>query len=148
VQPYMSALASDGHKIRSVPWQAAYSAASLQVRSRRARFLRARELSRFATLHVPVIPRGHYPDLSALASAGDGLLDEVTAQAHVVASQEDIADAGYRIVFNTGPDGRTRARAHHRRQADDVAARMRRAGSADSMTGMSARERGRQGKGH
>ena len=56
-------------------------------------------------MHVLVIPREHYPDLSALAAAADGLLDEVAAQAHRVAVQEDIADCGYRVVFNTGADG-------------------------------------------
>ena len=42
------------------------------------------------------------PDLASLASAGDGLLAEVAAQAHGVAAAEGIADTGYRIVFNTG----------------------------------------------
>ena len=51
-----------------------------------------------------VIPRQHYPNLAALAAAGDGLLDEVAALADEVAQDEGVAGSGYRVVFNTGPD--------------------------------------------
>jgi histidine triad (HIT) family protein len=61
-----------------------------------------RDINPQAPVHVLVIPREHYPDLAALAAAGDGLLDELAAQAHKVAAGEGIADAGYRVVFNTG----------------------------------------------
>ena len=64
-----------------------------------------RDISPQAPVHVLVIPRAHLPGLAELAAAGDGLLDEVAAQAHRVARQEGIADSGYRVVFNTGPDG-------------------------------------------
>jgi histidine triad (HIT) family protein len=64
-------------------------------------------------VHVLVIPKDHYPDLASLASAGDGLLDEVAAQANAVAIAEGVAETGYRIVFNTGADGgQTVAHAH------------------------------------
>jgi histidine triad (HIT) family protein len=53
---------------------------------------------------VLVIPKDHYPDLAALAAAGDGLLAEVAAQVHKVAVSEGIDGSGYRVVFNTGPD--------------------------------------------
>ncbi len=60
-----------------------------------------------------VIPKVHYPDLAALAAAGDGLLDELVTQAHQVAVAEGISDSGYRVVFNTGPEaGQTVAHAH------------------------------------
>jgi histidine triad (HIT) family protein len=55
-----------------------------------------------APTHVLVIPKAHYPDLAALAGAGDGLLDEVAAQAHQVAVATGIDGTGYRVVFNTG----------------------------------------------
>jgi histidine triad (HIT) family protein len=51
---------------------------------------------------VLVIPKDHYPDLAALARAGDGLLAEIAAQAHRVAEAEGIDGSGYRVVFNTG----------------------------------------------
>jgi histidine triad (HIT) family protein len=70
-----------------------------------ARTLAFRDISPQAPVHVLVITRDHLPDLAALIAAGDGLLDEVTAQAHLVARQEGIAESGYRVVFNTGADG-------------------------------------------
>ena len=45
----------------------------------------------------------HYPNLAAVAEAGDGLLDEMASLARQVAEAEGIADSGYRVVFNTGP---------------------------------------------
>jgi len=60
-----------------------------------------RDISPQASVHVLVIPREHYPDLAALAAAGDGLLDE------------GVAGAGYRVVFNTGEQaGQTVPHAH------------------------------------
>jgi histidine triad (HIT) family protein len=72
-----------------------------------------RDISPQAPVHVLVIPKDHYPDLASLAGAGRGLLDEVAAQAHLVAAGEGIDEAGYRIVFNTGPEaGQTVPHAH------------------------------------
>jgi histidine triad (HIT) family protein len=57
-----------------------------------------------APVHVLVIPREHHPNLAALAKAGDGLLDEMAAQAAEVAAAAGVAESGYRVVFNTGPE--------------------------------------------
>jgi histidine triad (HIT) family protein len=66
-----------------------------------------------APVHVLVIPKEHHPDLASLAGAGDGLLDEVAAQAALVASSLRVAESGYRIIFNTGPEaGQTVRHAH------------------------------------
>jgi histidine triad (HIT) family protein len=78
-----------------------------------ARTVAFRDVNPQAPVHVLVIPRDHYANLAALSEAGDGLLDEVTAQAHLVACDEGVAETGYRIVFNTGPQaGQTVAHAH------------------------------------
>jgi histidine triad (HIT) family protein len=69
-----------------------------------SRAIAFRDINPQAPTHVLVIPREHYPNLAALAVAGDGLLDEVTTLAHQVAQDEGVADRGYRVVFNTGPD--------------------------------------------
>jgi histidine triad (HIT) family protein len=72
-----------------------------------------RDINPQAPVHVLVIPRDHVPDLAALSRAGDGLLDELVSQAHLVAADAGIAAAGYRVVFNTGPQaGQTVAHAH------------------------------------
>ena len=55
-------------------------------------------------MHVLVIPREHYPDLAALAKADDGLLSEMAVQAAEVAAAAGVAESGYRVVFNTGPE--------------------------------------------
>ncbi len=68
------------------------------------RVLAFRDINAQAPTHVLVIPKDHYPDVAALAAAGDGLLDEVLTQAHQVATAEEIAERGYRIAFNTGAD--------------------------------------------
>lgn len=77
------------------------------------RVLAFRDLNPQAATHVLVIPRDHYPNVAALAAAGDGLVGELLTEAHQVAVDEDIADSGYRVVFNTGPDaGQTVAHVH------------------------------------
>lgn len=77
------------------------------------RVIAFRDVNPVAPTHVLVIPRDHHPDVAALASAGDGLLDELITQAHQVAAAEGIADSGYRIVFNTGQEaGQTVGHVH------------------------------------
>ena len=55
-------------------------------------------------MHVLVIPKEHHQNLAAVAEAGDGLLDEIAAQAALVAAKAGVAETGYRVVFNTGPE--------------------------------------------
>jgi histidine triad (HIT) family protein len=80
------------------------------------RMIAFRDINPQAPVHVLVVPRDHYPNVSALAAADDagkGLLDELIAMAHKVAVAEGIEDSGYRVVFNTGPDaGQSVAHAH------------------------------------
>ena len=72
-----------------------------------------RDINPQAPTHVLVIPREHHQDVAALSRAGEGLLEEVLAQAHEVARAEGVSETGYRVVFNTGPDaGQTVPHAH------------------------------------
>jgi histidine triad (HIT) family protein len=64
-----------------------------------------RDINPQAPVHVLVIPRAHHVSVSELAAAEAGLLAEVIAHAHDVAVAEGIAEEGYRVVFNTGPNG-------------------------------------------
>jgi histidine triad (HIT) family protein len=78
-----------------------------------SRTIAFRDINPQAPVHVLVVPRDHHADLAALASAGEGLLDEVAAQAHQVAVVTGVADTGYRVVFNTGAQaGQTVLHAH------------------------------------
>jgi histidine triad (HIT) family protein len=69
-----------------------------------SRAIAFRDINPQAPTHVLVIPRAHYPDLAALAAAGDGLLDEVATLAGQIAQEDGVAGSGYRVVFNTGAD--------------------------------------------
>jgi len=64
-----------------------------------------RDISPQAPVHALVIPKSHYPNVGALAAAGNGLLDAVVARARKVAVAEGTEDRGYRVVFNTGREG-------------------------------------------
>jgi histidine triad (HIT) family protein len=67
------------------------------------RTLAFRDINPQAPTHVLVIPKEHHATAAALAEADDGLADDVLKTAHAVAVQEQIAEDGYRVVFNTGP---------------------------------------------
>jgi histidine triad (HIT) family protein len=67
-----------------------------------------------APVHVLVIPRAHHANLEELVdSTEDGLLRELLAHATEVARSRGVGYEGFRVVFNTGPDGgQTVAHAH------------------------------------
>jgi histidine triad (HIT) family protein len=64
-----------------------------------------RDINPQAPTHVLVVPKGHFPDVAALATEGSGLLGELVSTARDVALAEGVEATGYRIVFNTGQDG-------------------------------------------
>lgn len=64
-----------------------------------------RDINPQAPTHVLVIPKQHHDTAAAMASADGGLLGELVLQAHHIAAEEGIAETGYRLVFNTGPEG-------------------------------------------
>jgi len=66
------------------------------------RILAFRDINPQAPTHVLVIPKAHYPDVAALAAADAAVLGEVIDAARRVAAAEGVAEAGYRVVFNTG----------------------------------------------
>ncbi len=68
------------------------------------RTLAFRDINPQAPIHVLIIPKPHYRDLADLADGDGRLLAELAGQAHKVALAEGIAEAGYRVVFNTGAE--------------------------------------------
>jgi len=66
------------------------------------RTLAFRDINPQAPTHVLVIPRAHHRDVAALAAADESLLAELLREAGGVAADDGIAEAGYRVVFNTG----------------------------------------------
>ncbi|MGH3243061.1 MAG: histidine triad nucleotide-binding protein [Spirillospora sp.] len=72
-----------------------------------------RDINPQAPTHVLVIPREHHPDVAELAASDAELLAELVREAHQVAVDEGVAEAGYRVVFNTGAQaGQTVFHAH------------------------------------
>ncbi|GAA4979433.1 histidine triad nucleotide-binding protein [Yinghuangia aomiensis] len=61
-----------------------------------------RDINPQAPTHILVIPRAHYPNAGDLGANAPDLAGTLLAEAASVAAAEDIADSGYRIVFNTG----------------------------------------------
>lgn len=72
-----------------------------------------RDINPQAPTHVLVIPRAHHRNAGAIGDADAALAGALLAAAARVAAQEGIADAGYRIVSNTGANaGQTVDHAH------------------------------------
>jgi histidine triad (HIT) family protein len=71
--------------------------------SANSRTVAFRDINPQAPVHVLVVPRTHHTNLAELAAAEAGLLADLVAHASEVAVAEGIADSGYRVVFNTGP---------------------------------------------
>jgi histidine triad (HIT) family protein len=61
-----------------------------------------RDVEPQAPTHVLVVPRSHHPDAATLADAEPDVLRDLVQAARAVAEQ-DGAEDGYRLVFNTGP---------------------------------------------
>lgn len=56
-----------------------------------------------APVHVLVIPRRHIPSIADFTGADASLLGQMVEACVKVAHQKGIAESGYRIVTNTGP---------------------------------------------
>jgi histidine triad (HIT) family protein len=69
-----------------------------------ARVLAFRDITPKAPVHVLVIPKDHHENAAALAGADPGLAGEVLQVAGAVAEKEGVAESGYRLIFNSGPD--------------------------------------------
>lgn len=57
-----------------------------------------------APTHALVVPREHHASIADVAAADPALVGDIVAAAHRVAAAAGVADSGYRLVFNTGPD--------------------------------------------
>jgi histidine triad (HIT) family protein len=64
-----------------------------------------KDVSPQAPVHVLVLPRSHVSSLTELSTDRDLLLEIMAHAVAVARSQDGIADDGYRVVFNTGPEG-------------------------------------------
>lgn len=63
-----------------------------------------RDIHPRAPVHTLIIPRRHIPKVSALEPQDAELVGKMIIVAKELAEKEGLADRGYRLVFNCGPD--------------------------------------------
>jgi histidine triad (HIT) family protein len=63
-----------------------------------------RDVNPQAPTHVLVITKAHHPDVAELAASDPEALTALHRTAAAVAADDGVADSGWRLVFNTGPD--------------------------------------------
>lgn len=72
-----------------------------------------RDINPQAPVHVLVVPNRHVESISELGNADAALLGQLIEVANELARQEGVADSGYRLITNRGPDaGQTVAHLH------------------------------------
>ena len=55
-------------------------------------------------LHLLAIPKKHIPTLNHLESSDKELVGELVLVTKEIAKKQGVAETGYRLIFNTGPD--------------------------------------------
>ena len=63
-----------------------------------------RDIAPVAPVHVLIVPRAHIDDARDVTGEDGGLVAEMFDAAGEVARAEGVADSGYRLIFNVGPD--------------------------------------------
>jgi histidine triad (HIT) family protein len=64
-----------------------------------------RDINPRAPVHVLVIPKEHIPSAREVEDGHGPLLARMFAVARAVAQQEGVAERGYRLTVNVGPEG-------------------------------------------
>jgi histidine triad (HIT) family protein len=64
-----------------------------------------RDINPAAPTHVLIIPNRHIASVNDLTSDDEPLMGYLFTVAKQIAAQEGIAESGYRLIVNTGPDG-------------------------------------------
>lgn len=59
-----------------------------------------------APVHILIVPRQHIPSMNHLTSDHETLLGQMHTVAMQLAKKKGIADSGYRLIINCGPDAR------------------------------------------
>ena len=65
-----------------------------------------RDINPRAPVHVLVVPRLHIPSMAEVKAEHELLLGHMVYIGSEMARKEGIAEKGYRVVINSGPDGR------------------------------------------
>lgn len=65
-----------------------------------------RDINPVAPVHILIIPKSHIPSVNDLSDNDELLMGHLLNTAKKIAEQEGIAQSGYRLIINNGPDGR------------------------------------------
>lgn len=63
-----------------------------------------RDINPQAPVHVLVVPNRHIPRVGALTEQDEALVGHLVRTAATLAASEGVAERGYRLVLNSGPD--------------------------------------------
>lgn len=63
-----------------------------------------RDINPLAPVHILIIPNTHVPSANELSDEHGALLGRLLGTAKRLAASEGLAERGYRLTFNTGPD--------------------------------------------
>jgi histidine triad (HIT) family protein len=63
-----------------------------------------RDINPVAPTHILVIPNHHIASINDVTEGDEQLLGHMLAVVKPIAEQEGIAERGYRLIINTGPD--------------------------------------------
>ena len=64
------------------------------------------DISPQAPTHILVIPRKHISDMNEASAEDQAVLGHMMLRAAVIAEEAGLAESGYRLALNTGPDAR------------------------------------------
>lgn len=68
-------------------------------------FLAFRDINPQAPKHILIIPRAHIASLAELTAQHQGLIGRMIILARNLAEKEGLAERGYRLAINHGPEG-------------------------------------------
>lgn len=72
-----------------------------------------RDIHPVAPVHVLIVPRRHIEDNNAFMEADEPIAARMFTAVRNLAKKEGIAESGYRLIMNTGPDGRQEVKHLH-----------------------------------
>lgn len=64
-----------------------------------------RDIEPQAPVHILIIPKQRIETLNAISQRDESLLGHMVLVAQQIATREEVADDGYRLVFNCNPNG-------------------------------------------
>jgi histidine triad (HIT) family protein len=68
-------------------------------------FLAFRDIHPMAPVHIVIIPKVHISSLAEVGEWQEGLIGRLVLLAKKLAEKEGIAEKGYRLAINSGPEG-------------------------------------------